>query len=55
VTRCGGVTTSTGVEAAPGKGKRVDDVSWADTNLTKSKIKKNPRGRFNCFKWMVKI
>jgi hypothetical protein len=40
VTRCGGVTTSTGVEAAPGKGKRVDDVSWADTNLTKSKILK---------------
>jgi hypothetical protein len=26
-------------EATPGKGKRRDDTSWADTNLTGSKNK----------------
>jgi hypothetical protein len=28
-------------EAAPGKGKRGDDISWADANLTGPKNRKN--------------
>jgi hypothetical protein len=40
VTRRGGVTTSTGGEAAPGREKGGDDVSWADVNRTELKIKK---------------
>jgi hypothetical protein len=31
------MTTSAGGEAAPGRKKRGDDVSWPDTNLTRSK------------------
>jgi hypothetical protein len=38
--RCGGVATSAEGEAAPGRGKRGDNVGWADTNLTGPKIKK---------------
>jgi hypothetical protein len=34
VTRRGGVTTSTGGEAAPGRGKGGDNINWADANLT---------------------
>jgi hypothetical protein len=40
VTRCSGVTTSVEGEAAPGRGKGVDDASWADVNLTRPKNKK---------------
>jgi hypothetical protein len=32
--------TLTGGETTPGRGKGVDDASWADANLTVSKIKK---------------
>jgi hypothetical protein len=40
VTRCGGVTISAEGEAAPGRKKGGDDVSWVDTNLTCPKMKK---------------
>jgi hypothetical protein len=55
VTRRGGVATSAGGEAAPGRGKVGDDASWADTNLTRPINKENSRGRFSYYKWMVKI
>jgi hypothetical protein len=42
-------------DAAPGRGKREDDVSWVDTNLTQPKNKENSRGRFSCYKLTVKI
>jgi hypothetical protein len=38
---------SVGGEAAPGRGKGRDDVSWPDANLTEPK--------FSSFKWTVKI
>jgi hypothetical protein len=40
MTRHDDVMTSTGGEAAPGRGKGGDDVSWADVNLNRPKIKK---------------
>jgi hypothetical protein len=40
VTRRGGIVTSVRGEAALGRGKGGDDVSWADINLTGSKNKK---------------
>jgi hypothetical protein len=40
MTRRGGVTTSVGGEATPGRGKREDDTSWTVANLTGSKMKK---------------
>jgi hypothetical protein len=40
VTQCGAVVTSTGGDAAPGRGKGGDDISWADANLTEPKNKK---------------
>jgi hypothetical protein len=40
MTRCDGVVTSTGGEAAPDRKKGGDDVSWADTNLIGPKNKK---------------
>jgi hypothetical protein len=43
VTRRGGVTTSAGGEAAPGRGKGGDNASWADVNLTRQKNKKSTR------------
>jgi hypothetical protein len=55
VTQLGGVATSTEGGAAPGRGKEGDDASWTDANLTRPKHEENPRGRFNCYKWMVKI
>jgi hypothetical protein len=55
VTRCGGVTTSAGGEATPGRGKGGDDANWADVNLTMPKNKENLPGRFSWYKWMVKI
>jgi hypothetical protein len=45
MTRRGDVTTSTGGDVTPGRGKGGDDASWADANLTKSKNKENSRGR----------
>jgi hypothetical protein len=50
VTWYGGVTTAAGREAAPGRGKRVDDASWVDMNLTEPKNEKNQSDRFSCFK-----
>jgi hypothetical protein len=36
----GNVTTSAGGEVAPGRGKRGNDASWADSNLISWKINK---------------
>jgi hypothetical protein len=55
VTRRGGVTMSTGGEAAPGRKKGGDDVNWANVNLTGPKNEENSHGRFSWYKWMVKI
>jgi hypothetical protein len=44
VTRRDDMETSAGEEVAPRRGKGGDDVSCADTNLTKPKNKENPRG-----------
>jgi hypothetical protein len=55
MTQCGGVATSVGGEAAPGRGKGGDDISWVNANLTEPKNRKNQRGQFSCFKWTVKI
>jgi hypothetical protein len=41
---CGGVTTWVRGEAALGRGKEGDNVSWADANLTEPKNEKNLRG-----------
>jgi hypothetical protein len=40
VTRCGGVATSAGGEAASGRGNGGDGASWFDVNLIGLKIKK---------------
>jgi hypothetical protein len=37
---CGSVMTSFGLEATPGRGKGGDNVSSADADLTRQKIKK---------------
>jgi hypothetical protein len=50
-----GMAMSVEREAALGRGKRGDDASWADTNLTEPKNEENQRGRFSYYKWMVKI
>jgi hypothetical protein len=55
MTRCSDVTASARREAALGKRKGGDDTSWADTNLIRPKNNENPRSRFSCFKWMMKI
>jgi hypothetical protein len=55
MTRRDGVTTSAGGEAAPGRGKGGDDVSWADTDLTGPKNEENQRSQFSWYKWTVKI
>jgi hypothetical protein len=44
VTRFDSVVTLVGGEAAPRRGKGVDDVSWADANLTGTKNKENTHG-----------
>jgi hypothetical protein len=49
VTRRGGMVTSVRGEAALGREKGGDNVSWADMNLTGSKNKKNPHGRFSYY------
>jgi hypothetical protein len=33
-----------------GKPQGGEDTSWADTNRTRLKNEKNPRGRFSCYK-----
>jgi hypothetical protein len=38
------VTTSTGGEAALGRGNEGDDASWADSNLTRPKNEENACG-----------
>jgi hypothetical protein len=55
VIRHDGLATLAGGEAAPGRVKGGDDTSWADANLTGPKNKENPRGKFRCHKWTVKI
>jgi hypothetical protein len=55
VTWCGGVTISAEGEAAPRKGKRGDDASWDDANLTGPKNIENTCGHFSWYKWTVKI
>jgi hypothetical protein len=55
VTRRGGVTMSAREEAALRREKGVDDIDWADANLTGQKNGENPRGRFSWYKYMVKI
>jgi hypothetical protein len=42
-------------EAALKREKGGDKVSWADANLTKPKNEENSHGRFNCYKWRVKL
>jgi hypothetical protein len=37
------------------RGKGGDDMSWAHADLTKPKNEENTRGRFNCYKWTMKI
>jgi hypothetical protein len=51
----GGVMTSAGVEAAPGREKRGDDSSWTDTNLYRQKNEENPHDQFSYYKWTMKI
>jgi hypothetical protein len=55
VTRRGSVTMSAGGEAASGRGKGGDNVSWADANLTGPKNEENSRDRFSCYTWTMKI
>jgi hypothetical protein len=55
VTHHSGVTMSTRGEMALRRGKRGDDASWADVNLTRLKNEENLRDRFNWYKWTVKI
>jgi hypothetical protein len=41
VTRHGDMAISAGGEAALERGKRGDDVNWADVNLTRPKTEEN--------------
>jgi hypothetical protein len=50
VTRHSGMMISNGGEAAPGKGKGGDDVSWTDMNFSGSKNKENSHSQFSCYK-----
>jgi hypothetical protein len=50
-----GVATSARGDETPGRGKRGDDGSWADTNPTGPKNEENSCGQFSCYKWTVKI
>jgi hypothetical protein len=43
----GGVATSVGGDVASGRGKRGNDVSWANVNLTRPKNEENLCDRFN--------
>jgi hypothetical protein len=49
------VVTSAGGEATLGRGKGGDNTSLADVNLIGPKNENNSLGRFNCYKWTVKI
>jgi hypothetical protein len=42
-------------DAAPRRGKRGNNASWANVNLIGPKNEKNTHGRFSWYKWMVKI
>jgi hypothetical protein len=53
--RYDGVTTSARGEARWERGKGGYDASWAAMNLSGSKNKENPRGRFRCYELTVKI
>jgi hypothetical protein len=55
VTRCDGVTTSAGGDAALGRGKGRDDANWDDMNFTGPKSEENTHGRFSWYKWTMKI
>jgi hypothetical protein len=50
-----GMATSVGGEVASGRGKGGDDTSSANVNLPVPKNEEDTRGRFSCYKWMVKI
>jgi hypothetical protein len=52
--RCGSMAMSNRGEAAPGRGKGGDDVSWADANLTGPKNKENSHSWSSYYKWTVK-
>jgi hypothetical protein len=52
VTQHGGVMMSVEGDAAQGKRKRGDDVSWSDANLTGAKNKENSSDRFSYYKLM---
>jgi hypothetical protein len=41
--------------ATPERGNGGDDDGWVTQILLDQKMKKNSRGRFNCYKWMVNI
>jgi hypothetical protein len=49
------MATSTGGKVAPERGKRGDDASWTDVNLTRPKNEENKCGQFNYYKWTMKI
>jgi hypothetical protein len=49
------VAASARGEAALGRGKGGDDVSWVDMNLTKPKKMNKTNVQFGWYKWMVKI
>jgi hypothetical protein len=49
------VTTSAGGIAAPGREKGGDDATWADMNFIGPKNKEKSCGRFNWYKWTMKI
>jgi hypothetical protein len=55
MTRRGGVMMSARRVAAPGRKNGEDGASWADANLTVLKNEENTCGRFNSYKWTVKI
>jgi hypothetical protein len=52
--RRNGMVTLAGGEAAQERAKGGDEPSWA-TNITEPENEENSHGRFNCYKWTVKI
>jgi hypothetical protein len=50
VIRRDGVVMLVRGDAAPGRGKRGDNASWADGNLAGPKNEENPRDRFCWYK-----
>jgi hypothetical protein len=55
VIRHNSMMMSIGGEVPPGRGKGVDNISWADTNLNRPKNEENLYGQFSCYNWTVKI